>query len=316
MRAVAWQNGTLRDLSSWAEVQAASGPTWVDLPMAEDQELIRAKQALGIPPLALEEHGEDRHRALVREGPEGTLALAMPYAREEGEQSDKVEASLELVWGKNFLLTLHRAPASFLEEVWKRLHTQPMWDHLGMAIPLYLLLDEAVEEIFPKLDMIQEKIFHLEGRLTQGGNHDFLQELFTVRRRVMQLRRLVSGQHRVFARLLSDTYRSRFSELHPYLEDAHDHLTLSLETLDSFHEVLGSTVEAYMSSASNRLNQIMKTLTILATLMMPLTLITGIYGMNFQIPEVHWRYGYYYSLGLMASIVGMMLLYFRSRRWI
>ncbi|MDA8064773.1 MAG: magnesium/cobalt transporter CorA [Thermaerobacter sp.] len=309
MRAIAWRGPRVRELESWQQVSCVR-PVWVDLARPEEAELSAVRRVFAMPPLLLQEHAGQRHRALLREGPQGMVALTLPLGALDADTD-----VLEVVWGEDFLLSVHRKPAPCVAAAARRLAREAQ-GRAGAAFSLYLLLDEAVEAAFPELDQLQETIFQLEGELASRPGREFLTRLFHTRRHVLQLRRVLAGQRQVLSRLLSDAYRHRLAELHPYMEDVHDHLSLALETLDSFHEVLSSTVESYMSSASNRLNQIMKTLTILATVMMPLTLITGIYGMNFRIPEVRWAYGYYYSLGLMAAVTLMMLLYFRSRRWI
>ena len=142
------------------------------------------------------------------------------------------------------------------------------------------------------------------------GIQEAKRELIFLRRTLWPLREVLSRLEREETSIVS-------RETVPFLRDVHDHAIQVIEILDSFQEIVSSLMDIYMSSISNRMNNIMKVLTIIATIFIPLTFITGLYGMNFHyMPELQWRWGYPTTLGIMAAVFVGMILFFRRKKWL
>jgi magnesium transporter len=145
---------------------------------------------------------------------------------------------------------------------------------------------------------------------------EVLVTIFSLKHSLMTLRRVTSHQREVLLRLSRSEFALVPNALVPFFRDVYDHFTRVSDLCDSYREMLSGALEAYLSTTSNRMNEVMKVLTLIATIMMPLTFIAGVYGMNFEhMPELKWRYGYAAAWGLMIAVTLVMLGYFRRKRW-
>jgi magnesium transporter len=221
------------------------------------------------------------------------------------------------------LVTVHQRSSRVLEEVRRHiaegaLATAQVPDRL-----FHIMSSRYIDEYFPLLDSLDREIDQIEDTIfkeqsdTTGGAADTINRFLSAKKRITLLRRLLSPQRDVFSRLS----RSEFSLVSPqtvvYFRDVYDRLFRITEILDSFRDVLSSTLEAHLSVVSNRLNEVMKVLTIVTVILLPLTVVTGIYGMNFQhMPELRAAWGYPCALGLMVVIVASLVWYFKRRRWL
>ena len=164
---------------------------------------------------------------------------------------------------------------------------------------------------------IKKRIENLEEELVKNPQaqtlhkiHDFKREMIYLRKAVWPLREVISAMERKESPLIRDTTSI-------YLRDVYDHTIQVIDTIESYREMLSGMLDIYLSSISNRMNEIMKFLTVIGTIFIPLTFIVGIYGMNFEfMPELKWRYGYFILLGFMVCVTVGMLAYFKRKKWI
>lgn len=190
-------------------------------------------------------------------------------------------------------------------------------DHL-----LYCLVDALIDLGFPVLEWFSERIERLEEEVIHLPSQQTLRELHTLRRELLLLRQTLWPQRDVVGRLLHEQEEWFSSETQRFLRDCHDHIIQIIELLETYREMTSSLLELYLSSSNYRLSEVMKVLTIIATLFIPLTFIVGVYGMNFSVgegpwamPELRWRYGYPLLWLVMLAIAGGMLVYFKRKRW-
>ena len=232
---------------------------------------------------------------------------------EHGSQTDKVAAFL----GRNFLITVHRDPMQSVDDVCNRLPSDQRLLGNGPDFLLYSIVDQLVDAHFPLLDSIEESVDDLQDDIFRDARPSHLDELLHLKRDVNVLRRQSLPQRELLNQISrGDTAFVQKQHL-IYFRDVYDHMFRISETIDVERDMMAGTMEAYLSVVANRTNEIMKVLTVLSTIMLPLTVIAGIYGMNFEhMPELHWRYGYLFALGLMAITDGALLLWFRRRGWI
>ena len=188
---------------------------------------------------------------------------------------------------------------------------------MGPDYLAYALADVIVDRYFNVLEHLGDRIEAMEEEVIERHDPETIQVIHQLRRDALQVRRAVwplreaiSGIMRSESELIGDT-------LHPYLRDVHDHAVQVVDTVETMRELVSGVMDLYLTGVSNRMNDTMKVLTIIATIFIPLSFIAGVYGMNFEwIPELSWRWGYLGALGLMAGVAVGLLTFFRRRRWI
>jgi magnesium transporter len=182
---------------------------------------------------------------------------------------------------------------------------------------LYSLLDIIIDHYFVILERIGEKIEALEDAIINEPTSKKLHEIYMLKRELIKLRHSVWPLREVLNRLEKDTANFIKPAIQIYLREAYDHSIQVIETLESYRDVLSGLIDIYLSSLSNKMNSVMKVLTVISTIFMPLTFIVGLYGMNFRnMPELQWHNGYYITLSVCAGIAGVMLLYFKTKKWL
>lgn len=230
-----------------------------------------------------------------------------------GAQTYKLAAFL----GRNFLFTVHRERMAPVDDVCNRLPSDARLLANGPDFLLYSVVDEMVDAHFPLLERIEEAVDTLQETILKDAHTSYLDELLHLKRDVNVLRRQSLPQRELLNQISRGDARFVQKQYLIYFRDIYDHMYRISETIDVERDMMASTMEAYLSAVANRTNEIMKVLTIFSAIVLPLTLIAGIYGMNFaHEPEFQWRYGYWYALGLMGITAGIMLLWFRKRGWI
>jgi len=230
-----------------------------------------------------------------------------------GSQTYKLAAFL----GRNFLFTVHAGRMQAIDDICSRLPVDRRMLSNGVDYLLYEIVDLMVDAHFPLLEKIEECVDDLQDAIFLNAKPSHLDELLHLKRDVNVLRRQSLPQ-RELLNLMSRGDSPFIQKQHLiYFRDLYDHMFRISETIDSERDMMSGTMEAYLSVIANRTNEIMRVLTVLSTIMLPLTLIAGIYGMNFEhMPELHWLHGYPFALGLMATVTIVMLLWFRRKGWI
>ncbi|MDR1748413.1 MAG: magnesium/cobalt transporter CorA [Spirochaetaceae bacterium] len=188
---------------------------------------------------------------------------------------------------------------------------------MGADYLAYTLLDSVVDGYFLVLDMLEEKIEEFELRATDATDTQFISDIQTAKQEVMRIRRVIWPLRESLSLVQRFESSLIHDELSPFLKDLQDNIIQATETVDNYRELLAGIMEVNLSSISNGMNSIMKVLTIISTIFIPLSFIVGIYGMNFiYMPELNHTWGYPLVLGIMAVIAGAMLLYFKKKKWI
>jgi magnesium transporter len=187
----------------------------------------------------------------------------------------------------------------------------------GMDFMLHQILDRVIDNYFPKLEILEDRIEELETAVFANPKPELINLIFELRHHVVHLKRIAIQEREVFAAISRGAFPFVNERAQVYFRDIYDHVFRIVETADNHRETLNIILQAYLSTVSNKLNNTMRVLTVIATIMLPLTVITGIYGMNFMyMPELGWRYGYHMTLFGMAVLAVGMLAYFRNRNWL
>ncbi|MDQ6800600.1 MAG: magnesium/cobalt transporter CorA [Acidobacteriota bacterium] len=233
--------------------------------------------------------------------------------QEHGSQTYKLAAFL----GRNFLFTVHREGMAPVDDVCNRLPNDRRILSNGPDFLLYSIVDQMVDAHFPLLDRIEESVDDLQDTIFKDAHPQHLDELLHLKRDVNVLRRQSLPQRELLNQISRGDAQFIQKQHMIYFRDVYDHMFRISETIDVERDMMAGTMEAYLSVIANRTNEIMKVLTIFSAIMLPLTLIAGIYGMNFgNLPELHWQFGYWYALGLMAITAVLMLFWFRRKGWL
>ena len=290
---------------------------WVDLtdPYGE-VELSIVRDIFKFHQLAIEDCFESRVQPKVDEY-EGYIYLITHglHSSSTAESAEIVE--LDVFVGPKYIVTHHGRSSRSVAAVTEMVLKSGLPLRRGPMVVLHALLDRQVDGFEAQLDGMEERISQLEDAVFARPSTSHVASLLAVKRSILQLRRWMSKQREVVLRLGRQELKLVKPQEAMLFRDVHDHLVRINDLLENFREMLTSIQEAYLSVTSNRLNEIMKFLTLFTAVLMPLTVIAGIYGMNFEhMPELHERLGYPTVLGAMALVSGGVLLYFRRRGWL
>ena len=239
-----------------------------------------------------------------------SIALDLKH---HGVQSEKLSCFL----GRNFLITLHRNPLEAIDAVWSRLPQDARLMQRGVDFVLYNFLDYIVDAHFPLLDDIEERLDDIHEIIFDTPAQTLLDELLDLKRELNVLRRALLPQRELFNQISRGDAKFIRQEHLIYFRDLYDHMYRIGESIDIERDMATSTMEAYLSVIANRTNDIMKVLTIFSSIMLPINFVASIYGMNFvHMPELQWKFGYLWAVGLMTLIASGMLFWFGRNGWL
>ena len=291
---------------------------WVDMesPTSGDERVLL--DIFRFHPLTVEDCRENRHYPKIEEFP-GYIYFIVHGVRADTSPDRFNTIELDGFLGPNYVITYHHDMFRSINEVKQLLRTSPVACQRGPAFLLHQILDRVVDYYSPVLDDFDDRIDRLEDDIftAKNPNNRILAEIMDLKRSVLRLRRISVKQMDVVLRMSRGEFHLIPEEMRPFYRDIHDHLVRVVDLAESYRDLISGSLEAYLSVVSNRLNEIMKVLTIFSAVMLPLTFIAGVYGMNFDnMPELHSRYGYYATWTLMVIVAVGMLAFFWRRGWI
>jgi magnesium transporter len=288
---------------------------WVDLEEPTDEETGVLNGLLGFHPLAVEDCIQDSHSPKLDDY--GDYIFMTVHGVDFSQLEERFSThELDVFLGDNFLVTFHKQHHKSVFDTRGRVVKNP--DHLLRSPDwlLYSILDAMVDNYSPAMEQFDERVNRVEADVFGHDADRALNEVLTLKREILHLRRIIVPQRDILNRLSHECERFIRKEHFIYFRDVYDHLVRISETADIYRDILTGILDAYLLLTSNRLNTVMKTLTIIATILMPLSVITGVYGMNFEhMPELRAPYGYFTVLGVMATLVVVMLAVFKRKKW-
>jgi magnesium transporter len=294
--------------------------TWVNVVGLGGAEVIdQLGRIFGLHPLALEDVVHVHQRAKVEQYGEQLFIVARMPRQDEGLATEQISLFL----GKNFVLTFIEDAGDCFDPVRMRLRGGGRLREAGPGYLVYNLLDAVVDAYFPVVEGYAERLDQLEDRVIARPSRRAVAEIHSAKHNLRSLRRVIWPLREAVNSLVRDPSPLIDDDTRVHLRDCYDHLVQIIDLVETYRELCSDLTDLYLSSLSNRMNEVMKVLTIIATIFMPLSFITGVYGMNFHtgdspwnMPELEWRFGYPYALGLMALTVCGMLWYFRRKGWL
>lgn len=307
----------ITDLDELAQYRDAERVSWLNVDVVNQPELISAiGQTFELHPLVLEDVLNTDQRPKI-EDYDGYLYIVLRMLRFDAEGQQIHSEQLSLVLGDGYVISLQERPGDVFDTVRERLRTGRRIRFMRADYLAYALLDAVVDHYFVLLDHLGDQVEALEDELIGDPTPATLARIHHFKREMLLLRKSIWPLREVLLRLSRDESPLINAETKLFLRDVYDHAVHVIDTVDTLRELLIGMLDLYLSSVSNRMNEVMKVLTIFATLFMPLTFIAGVYGMNFEVmPELEWVYGYPAVLGLMLMLVLALVIFFRKRRWL
>ena len=311
---VRWvENGELRQggLADLASARATS-TVWVDVDQPDEETLAVLTAEFSLHLLAVEDCLHFPQRPKI--DPYGSMLFLVWSLPRLVENDGIAYAELDVFLGPGFLITSHRDPVGVLDEVAASAQSIML---RGPEWTLHAILDRAVDSIFPPVDYIAEQLDTIEDQLLEDASREQLHRLYTMKRLLVALHKVI-GPERDVVRGMARQTELISQEAYLYFQDVGDHLARVADAVDTYRDVASGAMDIYLSAVNNRMNEIMKQLTVVATIFMPLTLISGIYGMNVtrgMWPPITavWSFGLV-ILSMVVITVGM-LWFFRRRQW-
>jgi magnesium transporter len=292
--------------------------TWINVSgIHQVKDLEKLGECFNIHPLVLEDILEVGQRPKI-EDYDDYLYIVLDSIRPVAEGEELVSEEISLVLGPHYVLSFHEGNGDVFAPIRDRLlKAKGRLRKMGADYLAYTIIDLIVDNYFVELEKFGDQVEFLEDEVvsrptprTLRAVHRFKNDMIMLRKSLWPLREVIARLERRESPLISEN-------LGNYFRDVYDHTIIAIDTVETYRDILSGMLDIYLSSMSNRLNEIMKVLTIIATIFMPLTFITSLYGMNFKyMPELQWHYGYYEVLGLIAVIAVCMLLFFRKKHWI
>ncbi len=291
---------------------------WLDLSSPSAEEIERLHELFGFHPLALEDAQHFGQRPKLDVYGDHIFLVFYGSGSQEGDVEDLLQEVLMFVSGK-YLVTIHKEPLPALQEQLSRLDGQLL--HSEQFV-LYRVFDALTDSFFPPLARMDDEIDELEAAVLAGPTDAQLQRLFAMKRSLVTMRKVVSPQRDLFARSIDQLAELPGLELdeRDYFRDVYDHLIRISDLIDSYRDLLSSTTDLYLSTVSNRQNEVMKQLAIVGTIFLPLSFITGFFGMNFSwlVNRGITSTWSFFVLGLGSMVVTCLVLlrFFKQRGWI
>ncbi len=287
---------------------------WVDLEGEPPEAIEAIAHYFALHPVTIEDLLIRNQRPKLEEFDDYIFVVVHGLSLRQGEEVPTEE--FHVVLGKNWVLSVHERPVEGMKRIYDQVVSTPNAFGGSASFVLYRISDLLVDSYFPALDALEEEIDDLEDDVVERPTQERLQEIFSLKRALVHLRKLVSPQREVYNALSRRDYSYIDPKSAAYFRDLHDHLIRANEIVESYRDLVSNMLDAYLATISNRLNDVMKRLTLLATIFMPISFITGFFGMNFARMPYSWNWLFWSTLAAMVITPLIMIIWFIRSGWI
>ena len=313
------QQKTLQTIEECFPLRDKPSVTWINIDGLQDVEVIKKIDThFGIHPLVLEDIVNTQQRPKIEDyGDYLFIVLKMLY--KNAQTSEICYEHISLILGTNYVISFQEAPGGdTFDPIRERiLHNKGRIRKMGADYLAYALMDTIIDNYFLVLESVAEEIDHIEEELMEVVRFENFKEIHFLKRNMLFLRKAIWPLREVISTLQRTESKIIRNETGIYWRDLYDHTIEVIDLIETFRDMLSGMLEIYLSSVSNRMNEVMKFLTIISTVFIPLTFIVGIYGMNFKyMPELEFRWGYFITLGVMFLMGIFMVMYFKKKKWL
>jgi len=293
---------------------------WIDvIGLGSETKLRALGELLNVHALAMEDVVNVHQRAKADEFDDSLFVIARMVDGEDPAVTEQLSFFLQ----QNVLISFQERAGDCWEPLRQRIRQRrSQVIDAGVDYLLYSLLDAIIDSYFPVIDRIVEQVDALELEIIESTQTRQMQQTHELRGQLLAVRRAIRPHREMVNELARDIKPNISPVTRVHMRDCYDHVIQVIDTVDTYRELTSDLRDFYLSRVSNNMNEIMKVLTIISTLFMPLSFIAGVYGMNFShespwnMPELYWRFGYFFALGLMGAVAIALLIFFRRRRWI
>ena len=287
---------------------------WIDLEDFDDKDLALLQQRFGFHPLAIEDCSNRKQRPKIDEYDGHLFVVVNEISLGHGQAPQFEELAVFL--DSRFIVTIHRKPIAAIQANWKRLADDPKRGDYGPDYVFYLVLDSLLDETFLAIDQLSDALLKVENQIVGKSDGTELSKLLKLKRAMVAVRRVLAGERDVVTILLRRQQPIISEKTAPFFRDAYDHVVRAYEQIDIERDLLGNAMDAYMSTISNRLNVVMKQLTILSAIFLPPTFITSFFGQNFSALPFDSRTVFGIEIFACFALPAGMLYWFYRRRWL
>jgi magnesium transporter len=290
---------------------------WVDLAAPSIPELLLLSDTFAFHPLSVEDARAELHYPKI-EAYDGYLYAILHGIAFSSEESEFASHDIDFFIGPNYLVTVHNGRSRSIAELQENAGRNPKVMGEGPVGLFHRIVDTMVDHYAPEVQKLEDRLDELEGAAFDNPTPEVIRAILTEKRRVGGLRRIVIPQRDVMARLARRDFVDISTDMAFRFRDVYDHLQRISDDATSFQDRITGILDAYLTNVSNRLNEVMKVLTIVSTIFMPLTLVSGVWGMNVHLPQFPGsdEAQFWWVLGILILVILLMLTYFRRRRWI
>ena len=290
---------------------------WVDITQPEDIDIDLMTNVFDLHPLTIEDCIMPNARPKVEKFDNYLFLNTFALEAHPDEEEEIKTVELDFCLGKNFLLTVHADKMNSVTAIQGKVEKEsPLMDK-GADFLLCTVIDTMVDNYFPIINMFDDRVDDISDELFQNPNQETLNKIYNLKNEIMLLRRTVGPQTDTVNMIIRGSFSFIDESNVTYFRNVYDNLVRLGDTVGNSRDIITSALETYNSVVSNRLNETMKTLTVIATIVMPLTLIASVYGMNFKyMPELNSKFGYPIVMGLMVALSAGMLYYFKRKKWL
>lgn len=292
--------------------------TWINIDGIHQVDIMeKIGNYFGLHPLIMEDILNTRQRPKMDDLEDYLFVVLKMLNYNEGDD-EIVAEQISIILGHNFVISFQEKEGDVFEPIRDRIRkNKGRIRKMGADYLAYALVDSVVDNYFTILEKIWERIEFLEEELVENPSTQTLQEIYGLKRKMIFLRKSIWPLREVISELERGGSSLIKESTGIYLRDVYDHTIQIIDTVETFRDMISGILDVYLSSLSNKMNEVMKVLTIIATIFIPLTFLAGIYGMNFKyMPELEWHQGYFAVLFLMVIICSGMVIYFRKKKWL
>jgi len=289
---------------------------WVDLCKPTDEESFVLTHDFDFHPLAIEDVISEKPRTKIDDY-DRYLFLVFQIVDYIGREEGLKISEVDMFLSSNSVVTVHYDDHRIFDYLYHRAERDERLMSRGVDFLFHALIDSSVDNYNTTLDILEYEVDQIEDDVLGAPDEEMVKSIFTMRRDIVHLKRIVIPQMEVLSRLSKDKFKLISSKAAVYFSDIHDHLVRINDIADFHRDILNSSLEAYYSSVSTKTNEIIKFLTIFTVLFIPPTFLVGLWGMNFEfMPELGWKYGYLFAIVLILTVILSLVVFFRKKKWL
>lgn len=308
----------LESIEQCIQFKDSKGISWINIDGLHDMNVIdKIGKHFQLHPLMLEDIVHTTQRPKAEDYGEHVYIVLKMLLYNPGEQEITTE-QFSIILGPKYVISFQEKVGDVFEPIRERIRKKNQRiRNNGADYLIYALIDAIIDNYFLIIEEIDEAIEKLDEAVMDNADQSVLSEIYRHKKNLILMRKAVGPVREMLNTLVRDEFALIDEKFDVYFRDTYDHIIRVIETIDNHREMLASMLENFRSIASNKMNEIMKVLTIIATIFIPLTFIAGVYGMNFKfMPELEWNWGYPVAVTVMVGVAIVMMIFFRRKNWL